>query len=133
MRKKILVVDDEKLIRDLLRIKLAPLDVEVETAQNAEEFIQKAPVFKPHLIILDIWLKSRLGPEAYDELLYSGYDKNVPVIFITALTEGEPKDTELREKKKYVLYSKPFDFEKLLPEIKSMLDESDRDSVVTLN
>ncbi len=126
MRQRILVVDDEKLIRELLRHKLAGLGFEVVTAQDAKEFKEHALAEKPDLIILDIWLKNRMGPDVYQELLGAGFDREVPVIFITALTEGEPKSTEMPPWKKYALYSKPFDFEKLVPEIQHLLKREKR-------
>ncbi|HLD50169.1 MAG TPA: response regulator [bacterium] len=126
MGQRILVVDDEKLIRELLRHKLVGLGFEVVTAGNAEEFSKYALDQKPDLIILDIWLKNRMGPDVYQELLGAGFDREVPVIFITALTEGEPKSTEMPPWKKYALYSKPFDFEKLAPEIHHLLNREKR-------
>ncbi len=129
MGQRILVVDDEKLIRELLRHKLLPLGFEVVTAQDAKEFRKYALAEKPDLIILDIWLKNLLGPDVYHELLDAGFDAEVPVIFITALTEGEPRNTQMLPGKKYALYSKPFDFEKLVAEIHHLLN---REKIVNL-
>ena len=122
MGQRILVVDDEKPIRELLRHKLSAMGFEVVTAKNAEEFSGSAFTLKPDLIILDIWLKNRMGPMVHHELLQAGFDKDVPVIFITALVEGEPKSTQMLPGKKCALYSKPFDFEKLVPEIHHLLN-----------
>ena len=124
MGQKILVVDDEKPIRELLRHKLSVLGFEVVTAKNAKEFSECAFAQKPDLIILDIWLKNKIGPDVYHELLRVGFDEEVPVIFITALIEGEPKRTQMLPGKKYALYSKPFDFEKLVHEIHYLLNQS---------
>ena len=122
MGQRILVVDDEKPIRELLRHKLSVLGFEVVTAKNAEEFSRCAFEQKPDLIILDIWLRNRMGPDVYHELLNIGFSDEVPVIFITALIEGEPKNTQMLPGKKYALYSKPFDFEKLASEIYHLLN-----------
>ena len=122
MKQRILVVDDEKLIRELLRHKLSALGFEVVTAKNAKEFSECAFARKPDLIILDIWLQNRMGPDVHHELLGAGFDGEVPVIFITALIEGEPKSGQMLPGKKYALHSKPFDFEKLVPEIHHLLN-----------
>lgn len=125
MGKKILVVDDEKPIRELLRHKLSVQGFEVLTAKNEKEFRDHAFEQKPDLIILDIWLKDRIGTEIYNDLLNLGLDAAVPVIFITALVEDYPKgrSNSMDEgRKKYVLYSKPFDFEKLVKEIDCLLN-----------
>ena len=121
--KKILVVDDEKSIRELLRHKLSIRGFEVVTAKNGKEFAESAFVQKPDLIILDIWLKNMIGTDVYNDLIQSGFDPEVPVIFITALVEGYPKDAPGVGGKKCALYSKPFDFEKLVKEIESLLHQ----------
>ena len=120
--KKILVVDDEKPIRELLRHKLSMCGFDVETAKNGKEFSDNALAHKPDLIILDIWLKNKMGTDFYYHLLENGFDPKVPVIFITALVEGYPKNTTGVSGRKCALYSKPFDFEKLLDEIHGLLN-----------
>lgn len=121
--KKILVVDDEKPIRELLRHKLSVYGFDVETAKNSDEFSETAFTYQPDLIILDIWLKNRMGTDVYHQLLQSGFDSSVPVIFITALVEGYPKDVSPMPGRKCALYSKPFDFEKLVGEINTLLEQ----------
>lgn len=123
MKQKILVVDDEKPIRELLRHKLSVIGFEVAVAKNGEEFRRLSFEGNPDLIILDIWLSNRMGPDIYHEMLEDGFNGDVPVIFITALVEGEPKNPQMLPGKKYALYSKPFDFEKLEEEIKYLLDQ----------
>jgi DNA-binding response OmpR family regulator len=123
MAHKILVVDDEKPIRELLRHKLSIAGFEVITAKDDKEFSSIAERQKPDLIILDIWLRDRIGTDVYNNLLQNGVlNTETPVIFITALVEGHPKkDTSITDGRKYVLYSKPFNFEKLLSEINGFL------------
>ena len=119
--KKILVVDDEKPIRELLRHKLSIRGFEVETAKNGKEFSENALAHKPDLIILDIWLRNKMGTDIYYHLLQEGFDPAIPVIFITALVEGYPKEAPRVSGRKCALYSKPFDFEKLVEEIHCLL------------
>lgn len=128
MNARILVVDDEKPIRELLRYKLSMQGFEVVTAKNEKEFFDRALAQKPDLIVLDIWLKNKIGTDSYHHLLKSGFDPEVPVIFITALIEGYPKDDGVPDMpspspagKKFALYSKPFDFAKLVDEINGLL------------
>ena len=118
---KILVVDDERQIRELLRYKLVRAGFEVDTAKNAQEFIQCAKDKKPDLVILDIWLGKSLGPDVYHELLARGFDEQVPVIFITALMEGHDGNDQGVSDRKYALFSKPFNIEKLVKEIYNLL------------
>ncbi len=116
--KKILVVDDEWGILELLRVKLTKRGFEVITAQNREEFFESVFKNKPDLVILDIWLgNDGGGPQLYDEAIERGLDPSVPVIFISALVEeGTPPKHAVRGGR-YALYGKPFDFDVMLEDI----------------
>ncbi len=120
--KKILVVDDDASIRELLRHKLELNGFLISTAKNEKEFLTCVAYSKPDLIILDIWLKNKIGTEIHKKMVQEGFDPNVPVIFITALESGYPKEpTPNTDGRKFALYSKPFDFDKLLEEIEHLL------------
>ena len=121
MKRRILVVDDEHSILELLRYKLSNQGFEVVTAANAWEFWCEALTIKPDLIILDIWLKGRLGTEVYNELLLNGLDSNIPIIFITALLE-DCSPSHARPGVKYALYGKPFDFDELTKGVNCLLE-----------
>lgn len=124
MKKKILVVDDQMAMRELLKFKLVKRGYEVFTAKDEREFWNLALDSKPDLIILDVLLDDKLGTEIYDSLLNFGLDPNVPVIFITALVEKQsPK--RLKSGAKYALFSKPFDFEKLMRTIVKFINHSE--------
>ena len=121
MQKRILVVDDEMPIREFLKFKLSKRGFEVITAKNEKEFWDNAINQTPDLIILDIWLKNKVGTDVYNDLLDFGFSPEIPVIFITALVEDQfPKKSTPAGK--YALYSKPFDFEKLMTGIHNLLN-----------
>lgn len=125
MGKRILVVDDEKPIRELLKHKLGMKGFDVILAKNEKEFSDMALNQKPDIIILDIWLKDKIGTNIYNKLLNNGLDPSVPVIFITALVAGQPKELPSEfPGRRYALFSKPFDFEKLAHEIDFLLNDS---------
>lgn len=123
MGRKILVVDDEKPIRELLRMKLSREGYEVLTAGSRQEFLTYAMLGKPDLIILDIWLRESIGPEVYYELTERGFYQDVPVIFITALVPGYRGTDGMPAGEKYSLFSKPFDFRKLIKEVRGLLSQ----------
>ena len=85
--RKILVVDDEKLIRKLLFDYLTKESYEVLEADNGEKALQ---VFREHddisLIILDIMMPKKNGYEVLEEIRK---DTSVPVILLTAKSEEE--------------------------------------------
>ncbi|MDO4912751.1 MAG: response regulator YycF [Lactobacillus sp.] len=86
MPKKILVVDDEKPISDIIKFNLTKEGFEVETAYDGEEAIQKAEEYDPDLMILDLMLPKKDGLEVAREVRKT---HDMPIIMVTA------KDTEI--------------------------------------
>jgi two-component system, OmpR family, alkaline phosphatase synthesis response regulator PhoP len=117
---RILVTDDDKAILKLLEYKLQTSGFDVITAQNDEEFRQKALTEKPDLLILDIWLGNQNGALLYDEVLARGFDPQIPVIFLTALAQDRPQ-TPASSGRKYILRGKPFDPDALIKEINELI------------
>ena len=123
MKKKILVVDDEWSIRELLTFRLAKRGYQVVTAQTIDEFRKKSVSEKPDLIVLDIWLNDSISPEMYDDLLAEGFDSSIPVIFVTAfMDEGTPPRFSPHGGH-VALFGKPFNFDELNREIEKLLAE----------
>ncbi len=83
MKKKVLVVDDERDIVDLLRYNLAREGYEVLTAFNGKEALEKA-ASKPDLILLDVMMPVLDGVEACKRLKSDPATASVPVVFLTA-------------------------------------------------
>ncbi len=116
--KKILVVDDEWAILELLRIKLAKKGFDVIVAQNEKEFTGQIFENKPDLIILDIWLGNEGGgTKLYDSALDGGFDPDVPVIFMSALVKEGTPPKRASQGGRFALYGKPFDFDLMLEDI----------------
>jgi DNA-binding response OmpR family regulator len=122
---RILVIDDDKSILNLLKFKLSSEGFEVQTAQNDEEFRQKVREDKPDLLILDIWLGNKNGALVYDSLLAEGFDQQVPVIFLTALAQDRPQAPSAAPPgtpgRKVVLRAKPFDTDDLIKDIQKLV------------
>ena len=117
MKNRILIVDDDLMIRELLKFKLLRRGFEVITAGNEKEFCRKVFKVKPDLIILDILLKNKSGPSVYQDLVdFFGLAPDIPVVFISALLN---KEEALKNSlgSNYAVLPKPFDFEKLVSEI----------------
>ncbi|MDZ7723036.1 MAG: response regulator transcription factor [candidate division KSB1 bacterium] len=118
--KKILIVDDEKDIRDLLEFNLEAEGYVIIKAKDGDEALKKAENAKPDLILLDIMLPQKDGWEVLRELRKKTNTNQIPVIFLTA------KDNEIDEivglelgADDYVV--KPIAIRKLLARIKSTL------------
>lgn len=121
MKTKVLVVDDDPEILELLELTLSTFGFEPELAKNAEEFLSKAWTVKPDIIILDIMLGEANGPEIYDKLLASGFDPKVPIIFLSALASDRPSVAP-QQGRRYSLLGKPFDPDKLVEEISHLVN-----------
>lgn len=86
MAKKILVVDDEKPISDIMKFNLTKEGYEVHVAADGEEALQKVDEVHPDLILLDLMLPKMDGLEVARQVR-KNYD--MPIIMVTA------KDSEL--------------------------------------
>jgi DNA-binding response OmpR family regulator len=87
MAKKVLVVDDEKLIVKGLRFSLEQEDMEVDTAYDGEEAVQKARDNSYDIILLDLMLPKLDGLSACQQIREFS---DVPIVMLTA--KGEDMD-----------------------------------------
>ncbi len=83
--KKILVVDDEALIRKAIRLPSEKEGYEVLEAENGTEALRKIEVSKPDLILLDIMLPDVSGFDVCRDVRKAGL--RVPIIILSAKTE----------------------------------------------
>lgn len=86
MPKKILVVDDEKPISDIIKFNLTKEGFDVDTAYDGEEAVKKVDEYDPDLMILDLMLPKKDGLEVAREVRQT---HDMPIIMVTA------KDTEI--------------------------------------
>ena len=121
IKNRVLVVDDDPGIRELLKFKLISQGYEAMTAKDANEFQAMAMNNEFNLIILDIWLKGKFGTDVYCDLLEAGLDRKIPVVFVSALVEDFPP-SHVREGHQYAVYGKPIDLGKLMSDIHLLLD-----------
>ncbi len=82
---KILVVDDEPVIVNLLKKFLEKKNYDVVTASNGMEAIEKVKGEKPKVVLLDIYMPGKSGLEVLKEI--KQYDKKIGVIMVTAVTD----------------------------------------------
>lgn len=91
-RRSILMVDDSELNLDILVEALAE-DYELFAALDGEKGLQIARVSKPDLILLDIVMPGMNGYQVCADLKSDPLTRDIPVIFLTALTEIANKAT----------------------------------------
>ena len=87
MKKRILLVDDEPDILELIEYNLAKEGYEIETAENGREAVDKAAEFKPDLIILDVMMPVMDGIEACHIIREDPQMANTTIAFLTARGE----------------------------------------------
>ena len=84
---KILVVDDDPDIVEILRYNLSLAGYEVKSASNGKECIKKATLFIPELILLDVMMPEMDGIEACEQIRTFPELKNTIITFLTARSE----------------------------------------------
>jgi len=132
---RILVVDDEASITELLGLALRYEGFEVATAADGRRALAAATDFRPELIVLDIMLPDYDGFEVARRLSAQG--QRIPILFLTARDTTEDKVRGLTlGGDDYV--TKPFSIEELIARIRAILrraagaDESSRLSFADL-
>lgn len=118
MPKRILIVDDEQDILDLLRFNLENEGYETITATDGLQALESAKS-RPDLIILDVMLPGKDGWEVMRELRQSQLTQNIPVIFLTAKA-GEIDEVVGLELGADDYVVKPISMRKLLARVKAV-------------
>ncbi|WP_285728085.1 response regulator transcription factor [Psychromicrobium xiongbiense] len=115
---RLLVVDDEPNIRDLLSTSLRFAGFEVVSAANGREALAAAEEYSPDLAVLDVMLPDMDGFAVTKRLRSSG--RHFPVLFLTARDETEDKVTGLTVGgDDYV--TKPFSLDEVVARIRAVL------------
>jgi two-component system, OmpR family, response regulator len=115
---RVLVVDDEAYITDLVATALRYEGFEPLSAANGREALALAETFRPELIVLDVMLPDVDGFEVHRKLTERG--RRVPVLFLTARDATEDKVRGLTiGGDDYV--TKPFSLEELVARIRAIL------------
>ena len=118
---KILLVEDEVIIRLSMETSLKAIGYEVSTAGSGKGAVEKALNSHPDLILMDIRLGNDInGLEAAEKIREN---MKVPIIFLTGYSDSETiEKIELMEQKNHV--SKPFKMQNMEALIQNMLKNS---------
>ncbi len=95
MAATILVIDDDEIIRDLLRLHLSAAGYEVNVAEDAIAAGYLVLRNPPDLIISDVNMPHMDGFEFVAALRADAALARIPVIFLTSLEEGDARGREL--------------------------------------
>ena len=115
---RVLVVDDEDSITDLVATALRYVGFEVAVASNGRQALERAGTFRPELVVLDVMLPDLDGFEVVRRLRSDGV--RVPIVFLTARDATEDKVAGLTiGGDDYV--TKPFSLEELVARVRAVL------------
>mgnify|MGYP001034159188 CR=1 FL=1 len=96
MAKKILIVEDDKFLRELISRKLQQQGFSVSEAVDGTEGLQKAKEEKPDLILLDLILPGIDGFEVLTRIKQDPYISSIPVLILSNLGQKEEVERGLK-------------------------------------
>ena len=118
MGEKVLVVDDEFEIRDVLSRFLTEEGYEIILASNGEEALELVERENPQVILLDIWMPGFSGIETCKKLKENEKTRFIPVIVATALWDTYAEAVEAGAED---FVTKPFNLTELSHRVESIL------------
>lgn len=86
---KILIIEDDEFLSDMLANKLSREGSELKNASDGEKAIEALKNFTPHLILLDIILPGMSGFEVLEQIKKNDATKDIPVIILSNLGQKE--------------------------------------------
>jgi two-component system cell cycle response regulator DivK len=120
--KKILLIEDDELNRDMLSRRLRKRGYEVVTAVDGETGIAMAQAEAPALILMDVTLPGIDGLEATRRLKAAPQTRHIPIVALTAHTMASDRATALAVGCDD-FDTKPIELPRLLEKIESLLNQ----------
>jgi DNA-binding response OmpR family regulator len=121
MSKKILIMDDDPTIADLLREALADEGYETHMTTQSLRFFDAVTEVKPDLILLDLMMQYLDGRDELKLMEMGSF--NIPVIVVTAFLDADKEADEFRRAGVVHIVYKPFDLDQLVDLVKSTIGE----------
>jgi two-component system OmpR family response regulator len=117
---RILVVDDEPEITEIVDAFLTTAGYEVAVENTANGGIQRAKTFRPHLILLDIMMPGMDGYAVCNQLKQDMKTADIPVVFLTGKDAREDQGRSFKAGCD-LFVKKPFSCERLLDIVRIVL------------
>jgi len=112
---KIMIIDDETDLREMLNLMLQKEGFETNTAENGEEFLNKIDDFQPDLVTLDVMMPGLTTREILEKLKEK---KTKPkIILLTVVRYSEDEKQRLYEMGIVDYVTKPFEVDELIDSI----------------
>ncbi len=120
---KILVIDDEKDIADLIKLVLELGQHEVQVVTDPEQALESAVDFMPNLVLLDLVMPNVDGYDLLKEIRAKKELKEVPVAFLTSKNKSVDFMVGLHMMKVDDYITKPFGKKDLLDRVNALLEK----------
>lgn len=121
MSKKILIMDDDPTIADLLREALADEGYETHMTTQSLRFFDAVTEVKPDLILLDLMMQYLDGRDELKLMEMGSF--NIPVIVVTAFLDADKEAEEFHRAGVVQIVYKPFDLDNLVDLVKETIGE----------
>ena len=118
-RKKVLLVEDDESVRQLVRVTLEMNGYEVVEATDGLEGLLMLDLHKPDAIVLDLMMPDVGGERMLAQLRAAPETKRTPVVIITGKPEVEPEVIGLVGRENF--FPKPFDPDAVIARIEALL------------
>ena len=126
--RRILCIEDEPEMIDLIRLILSRKGFEVSGASGGQEGIYKIRNEKPDLILLDLMMPFMDGWEVYQQMKADEATKNIPVIVVTAKAQSIDKVLGLHIAKVDDYIAKPFSPKELIDSVERVFAKKKEES-----
>jgi putative two-component system response regulator len=120
VNKRILVVDDDAMNREVMEAFLNLESYDVLLASNGKQGLSLAEQKKPNLIILDVRLPDILGYEVCEILKNNTETKSIPILMVTGFDAKEDRERAMQVGVDEFL-SRPFEGETLIERVNHLL------------
>jgi two-component system, cell cycle response regulator len=118
--KRVLIVDDEPSIREMLSGFLGDEDYDVTTASNGQQALEIAVDQMPDIVLLDVMMPGLDGREVSRRLRQAPETSHLPIVLMSAASRIDPGEFGAD-----IFLSKPFDLFRLLEVIETLTDRHD--------
>ncbi|WP_129715735.1 response regulator transcription factor [Pedobacter sp. SYP-B3415] len=119
-QKRILVVEDDADILEVIQLTLESKDYRVFPLLDARHTLRAVDEFNPDLIVLDIMLSGMDGRAIFRDLRSRPETKHIPVMMTSARYKEEFIHSDRMEPEAFL--EKPFDIDNLLAQVKKLTD-----------
>jgi CheY-like chemotaxis protein len=123
MPKKIMIVDDEENIVELVRVILEKEGFEVIITRNGKECLDKLSKVKPDLILMDMMMPVMTGREAVEKIRKNPKTRDLKVAFLTVVRFSEIGKEELKALGVCDYITKPFDNNDLIKRVRKIVGQ----------